>query len=112
MLRLLPLPQWPVYSTTLKKVIDKNGAKVYQGQELKRFHEADKFYKHYVEYCANVTECLSVCVQEWPGLTQKGQINTIIDTYVSIFFFFCNFVVLIKLYHIKLQSESFGNHKV
>ena len=74
MLRLLPLPQWPVYSTTLKKVIDKNGAKVYQGQELKRFHEA-----------ANRSECLSVCIQEWPGLTQKGQINTIIDTYVSIF---------------------------
>ena len=54
-LRLLPLPQWPVYSSTLKKVIDENGAKVYQGQELKRFHEAEKFYmNHYVEYCANV----------------------------------------------------------
>ena len=58
-LRLLPLPQWPVYSSTLKKVIDENGAKVYQGQELKRFQEAEKFYlNHYVEYCANVTECL------------------------------------------------------
>ena len=58
-LSLMPLPQWPAYSTTLKKVIDENGAKVYQGQELKRFHQAEAFYmNHYEEYCKNLTECL------------------------------------------------------
>ena len=46
-------------ASILKKITDENGAKVYQGQELKKFHETEKFYmKHHEEYCANITECL------------------------------------------------------
>ena len=48
-LRSLPLAQWSVYSATMKKLKEENRKKVYQCQELKRFHE---------EFCTQVTECL------------------------------------------------------
>ena len=50
----LPLSRWPVYSATLKKVVDDNGKKVYQCQELKRFNEAQQYYRGIVKNSVKV----------------------------------------------------------
>lgn len=42
-LKSLPLAQWPVYSTTMKKIKQENGEREYQCQSLKRFDEAEAF---------------------------------------------------------------------
>ena len=55
----LPLTKWSVYSATLKKVVDDNGGKIYQCQELKRFNEAQQYYtRHCEEFFAGVNACL------------------------------------------------------
>jgi len=58
-LQSLPFSQWPVYSSTLKKITDNNGKKYFQGQELKRFNEAVTYFEnHGQEYCLKLRECL------------------------------------------------------
>ncbi len=53
-----PLDQWPTYAATIKKItLEADGDSVYQGQVLKRFSEAESYFKsHYQEYCTCVTE--------------------------------------------------------
>lgn len=49
------LSQWPTYSATLRLITNTT----YQGQELKRFDEAQRYYEnHFQEYCLKVKECL------------------------------------------------------
>ncbi len=45
----LQLSQWPVYSSTLKKLTEENETKVYQCQELKKFEEANQYYQGIVK---------------------------------------------------------------
>lgn len=58
-LQSLPSTQWPVYSSTMKKITDNNGKKSYQSQELKRFNEAVTYFEnHSQENCLKLRECL------------------------------------------------------
>lgn len=51
-----PLDQWPTYAATVKKIADKDGEWVYQGQVLKKFLEGKSYFEsNYQEYCTRVT---------------------------------------------------------
>ena len=55
----LPLVEWPMYSSTLKKLQDDNNKKVYQCQALNRFEEAEQYYANKCEkFCCDVRDCL------------------------------------------------------
>ena len=54
-----PLEQWATYVATQKKYTVEGGIQVYQCQELKRYKEAEDYYKaHCEEYCTWISQCV------------------------------------------------------
>ena len=76
----LPLEQWPTYSATQKKCSEEGDVEVYKCQELKRFSEAETFYKaHYTDYCSKITRCIKSRLA-WSDLQQMRDIIFVLST--------------------------------
>ena len=53
------LDKWSTYAATLVKCTEKDGAIIYQSQDLKGFVEAKTYFsRNYKEYCSKVSDCL------------------------------------------------------
>ena len=77
----LPLEQCPTYSATQKKCSEEGDVKVYKCQELKRFSEAETFYKaHYTDYCSKITQCIKSRLA-WSDLQQMRDIIFVLSTH-------------------------------
>jgi len=80
-LRDKPLSQWQTYSTTISKVVAKDGEQLYQSQALKQFSETQTYYGwHHAEYCTKVTDYTIRSRLEWLDLQLIKNVVTVLAT--------------------------------